>query len=232
MSEPTKAAGKWRWLGALITTLVCAFILAGAAAAVVVINRTEPTAQQLKSTRKSSALVTTTQVTRGSYAPILSVLGTVQPARDITLSPRLSGQVTSIAERFIPGGMVRENEVLLQIDPADYENALSIRKSELEQAQASLKIEEGRQSLAQKELKLLENTIDDTNRELVLRAPQLASIQAEVSAARAAVQRAQLELDRTKIFAPFDAQILTRSVNVGSQVSQGDNLARLVGTKE
>lgn len=216
----------------VLTTAFCAGILAAAGAAIVVINRTEPTAKQVKATRKSAALVETQVVRRNNYAPRLSVLGTVRPARDITLSPRVSGQILEVAESFVPGGIVREGSWLVKIDKADFENQYSIRVSELEQRLASLKIEEGRQSLAKKELKLLESTIDETNRELVLRGPQIASIRAEVSAAKAAVQRAKLDLDRTTIVAPFDAQILSQSCNVGSQVSPGNELARLVGVEE
>jgi multidrug efflux pump subunit AcrA (membrane-fusion protein) len=109
---------------------------------------------------------------------------------------------------------------------------LSIRESELAQAKASLEIEEARQSLAKKELTLLEGTIDDTNRALVLREPQFASTRAEVSAAEAAVERALLDLQRSRVSAPFDAQILSCSANVGSQVSPGDELARLAGIRE
>ncbi|TWT56169.1 efflux RND transporter periplasmic adaptor subunit [Allorhodopirellula solitaria] len=223
---------RWRWLGVLATIVVCVCIFSAAAAAIVVINRTQPTAKQVKATRKSSALVDTVIVRRDSYAPRLSVLGTVLPARDITLSPRVDGQVLEVSDSFLPGGMVRQGDLLMRIDPADFENQLSIRVSELEQAVASLQIEQGRQSLAEKELELLESTIDETNRELVLRGPQIASIRAEVNAAKAAVERAQLELDRATIVAPFDAQIISQSVNVGSQVSPGDELARMVGTKQ
>ena len=95
--------------------------------------------------------------------------------------------------------MVRKGDLLLRIDPADFENALSIRESELQQAQASLEIEEGRQSLAKEELALLKETIDETNRALVLREPQFASIQAQVSAAEAAVERAKLDLERSRV---------------------------------
>lgn len=224
--------GKWRWLSVLASTIVCVAILVGSAAAIVVINRTEPTAEQIKATRKSSALVDTVIVERGTFSPSIGVLGTVQAAKDIRLSPRVSGQVLETSEKFVPGGMVEQGDTLLRIDPADFQNAVSIRKSELEQAEASLKIEQGRQSLAKKELELLEDSIADTDRELVLRAPQIASIRAEVSAAKAAVERAQLDLNRSTIVAPFDAQIITQSVNVGSQVSPGDELARLVGTNE
>ncbi len=231
MSE-SQLPPKWRWLSIIGTSIACLAILSAAAAAIVVINRTEPTAKQINATRKSAALVETMTVERGTFSPTLRVLGTVQPAQEIVLSPRVSGQVVEVSPQFIPGGRVSKGDLLLRIDPADFENALSIQESELEQVEASLKIEEGRQSLAAKELKLLEGTIDDTNRELVLRAPQIASIRAEVNAAKAALERAKLDLARSSIFAPFDAQVISRSVNVGSQVSPSDELAQLVGIDE
>lgn len=232
MNDASKQRPIWRWLRIVSTAIVCLAILGASAAAIVVINRTEPTAQQIETTRKSAALVETVTVERGTFSPRLVVLGTVEPARDIVLSPRVSGQVISLSPRFVPGGMVQEGDLLLQIDPADFENALSISESELLQAEADLEIEQGRQTLAQKELELLEGTIEGANRALVLRKPQIASIEAQVKAAEAAVERAELDLQRTRVFAPFDAQILSRSVNVGSQVAPGDELAQLVGIEE
>ena len=220
------------WLRIAGNLIGCLAILAASAAAIVWINETEPTAEQITATRRSAALVETVTAEYGTHAPRLVVLGTVQPAQDIVLSPRVSGQVIELSPKLVPGGMVREGDLLLRIDPADFENAVSISNSELKQAEASLEIEQGRQSLAKKELALLEGTIDETNRALVLREPQIASIRAEVSAAKAAVERAELDLQRTRVFAPFDAQILSRSVNVGSQVSTGDELAQLIGIDE
>lgn len=229
MNDAGKLRPLRRWLSALGNVAACLVVLAASAAAIAVINRSEPTAEQINATRKSSALVETVTVRRGTYSPRLDVLGTVEPAQNIVLSPRVSGQVLEISPSFVPGGMVRKDDLLLRIDPADFENALWIRQSELKQTQASLEIEEGRQSLAKEELALLEETIEATNRALVLREPQFASIQAQVSAAQAAVERAKLDLERSRVVAPFDAQILSRSVNVGSQVSPGDELGQLVG---
>ncbi|MCG6158171.1 efflux RND transporter periplasmic adaptor subunit [Rubinisphaera margarita] len=220
------------WLRIVGSVFACACILGAAAGAIVVINNTEPTARQTKATRKSAALVETVVAERGTYSPTISVLGTVEPAQEIVLSPRVSGQVTSLSPKFVPGGMVNVGDPLMRIDPTDFRNALSIRKSELDQVEASLQIEEGRQLLAQQELELLQDTIKDLNRSLVLREPQIASIRAELAAAKAEMERAQIDLDRTDITAPFDAQILSRSVNVGSQVSPGDELAQLVGVDE
>jgi RND family efflux transporter MFP subunit len=53
----------------------------------------------------------------------------------------------------------------------------------------------------------------------------------EVNAAQTALDQAQLELRRTSIEAPFDAQIIRRDVNVGSQLSPSDTIGRLVGTE-
>ncbi len=229
--NPTKRSSR-RWIRALVSVIVCSCLLGASAAAIVVINRTEPTAQQVEATRKSAALVETVTVQRGTYHPRLVVLGSVEPAQRIVLSPRVSGQVIELSPRFVPGGMVREGDMLLRIDPADFINAVSVSESELQQAEASLEIEQGRQSLARKELALLEDTIDETNRALVLREPQIKSIRAEVSAAQASLERAKLDLERTSVSAPFDAQILSCSVNVGSQVAPGDELAQLVGIDE
>jgi RND family efflux transporter MFP subunit len=124
---------------------------------------------------------------------------------------------------------VQEGQVLLTIDPADFENALEQRKSALRQAEADLRVEMGRQNVARQDYELLDQTLDQENRELVLREPQLNSARARVESARAAVEQAELALQRTEVKAPFEAQVIERNVNVGSQVSPGERLAHLVG---
>lgn len=220
------------WLSVVLNTLTCLVVLAATAAGVWWINRTEPKAEQINHRRKSAALVETVTVERRNWSPQLVVLGTVQPAQDIVLSPRVSGQVLSLSPSFAPGGMIKKGELLLQIDPADFENTVSIRQSELEQVEASWRIEEGRQTLAKQDLELLGDSISDVSRALVLREPQAASIQSQLSAARASVARAKLDLERTTVIAPFDTQVLRRDVNVGSQVQPGDDLGQLVGIDE
>lgn len=232
MNEAPNQRPQLSWLRFLGNLMLCLLILGAAAAAIVWINKTEPTAQLGGATRKSAALVETITVKRGTYRPRLFVLGTVEPAREIILSPRVSGQVVELSASFVPGGIVREGNLLLRIDPADFENTVAMRESELKQAEASLEIERGRQLVAEKELALLEATIDDASRELVLREPQIESSRAKVASAKAAVQQAKLDLQRTRVEAPFDSHILRRNVNVGSQVAPGDELAQLVGIEE
>jgi len=159
-------------------------------------------------------------------------MGTVQPSRDVVLSPRVEGMIIEVFDSFKPGAFVREGEVLLEIDPADFANALRQRESDLKKAQAALTLEMGRRSAAEQGFELLERKLDEKDRGLVLREPQLETARAEVEAARAAVDQARLDLDRTKVRAPFDAHVLSREANAGSQVSPGDSLGRLVGVDE
>ncbi|MDZ7755913.1 efflux RND transporter periplasmic adaptor subunit [Rhodohalobacter sp.] len=203
-------------------------MLAGAAIILLIFN-TEPEAQRTGATKETAMLVNTVQVEKGNFTPTISAMGTVVPSQDITLSPRVSGEIIQLSENFTPGGYIEEGEMLMQIDPADYQNALQQRRSELEQAKTDLTIEMGRQNVARQDYELLDDSLENENKALVLREPQLNAARSDVQSAEAAVEQAKLNLERTTIRAPFDAYILSRNVNVGSQVTPSDNLARLVG---
>jgi RND family efflux transporter MFP subunit len=195
----------------------------------VLIFLTEPEAKRGGATKKTAMLVDITTAKRDTYTPNIVAMGTVKPSQDIVLSPRVSGEITNLSESFTPGFIVKKGDKLLQIDPLDYKNSLKLRQSELRQAVSELKIEMGRQNIAEKDYQLLNKTLTEEQEALILRKPQLNAARSKVEAARAAVDQAELNLNRTTIKAPFNAQILTRNVNVGSQVSPGQDLGKLVG---
>ena len=212
--------------------MICVGILAVAAVAVYFIFITEPTAQSEGATRKSAMLVDVVEVERGNFEPVIQTTGTVQPVEDVMLSPLVGGQVIRRSPSFVPGGFVKKGDVLLQIDPSDYRNILELRKSELQQRETDLDVEMGRQEVAEQDLQLIGgDSLSGQERSLVLRQPQLNAVKANIKAARAAVDQAELDLARTTIRAPFDAHILSQNVTVGSQVSPGDDLGRLVGSE-
>lgn len=215
------------------TILISIGILLISGGIVAAVFLTEPEAKISGATKETAMLVDVINVERGTYRPEFITTGTVRPSQDIFLSPRVSGEVIRISESFIPGGNVKKGDMLLQIDPTDYENTLELRKSDLSQALADLSIEEGRQDVALQDLQLIGDTsLARENRELVLRKPQLNAVKARVKAARAAVKQAEVNLQRTTIRAPFDAQVINRNVHVGSQVAPGDQLSRLIGMDE
>ncbi len=211
------------------TFLISMLILLVGGAVTLLIFMTEPKAVRGGATKETAMLVEVLEVERGAFRPTISAMGTVEPSQDIVLGPRVGGQVIKLSTAFVPGGFVKKGDTLLQIDPADYTNWLKQRKSHLRQMMADLNIEMGRQNVARKDYQLLDETLSKEQETLILRKPQLNAARSRVEAARAAVAQAQLELKRTTIKAPFDAHILSRNVNVGSQVSPGENLGRLVG---
>ncbi len=211
------------------TLLICFIILIVGGAATTLIFSTEPTAERSGATRQTAMLVDVTSVQEGNYHPTITSMGTVVPSQDIILSPQVDGEIIERSENFTPGGYVQKGDTLLQIDPADYRNALQQQQSQLQEALATMSIEMGRQSAAQEEYKLFGDTLSEENEALILREPQLNTVKSQVQSARAAVEQAKLDLARTTIKAPFDAHILNRNVNLGSQVAPGENLGRLVG---
>lgn len=229
--ERATAPPEPRAFGWKTTLLVCSAILLAGAGAIAAIFYTDPTATRGGATRETAMLVEVTEARAGTFRPVIAATGTVQPAREIVLRPRVEGRVIEHADELVPGGTVRAGEPLVRLDPADYRNALRQRKNELDQALADLRIEKGRQTLARKEYQLLNERLSGENRALVLREPQLEAAQSRVASARTAVEQAELQLQRTTIEAPFDAHVLTREIDVGSQVAAGDALASLVGTE-
>ena len=216
---------------------ICLAILIAGIAITTLIFSTEPEAKTEGASIETAMLVDVITVKGGSFEPTIAATGTVQPVEDITLSPLVSGQIIRRDPAFTPGGFVKKNQPLLQIDPSDYKNTLELRKSELLQSKTTLDTEMGRQQIAEQDLKLItndslfkDNPLSVEERQLVLRQPQLNAVKATIVGAKASVDQAQLNLERTTIRAPFDAHILSQNVTTGSQVGPGDDLGRLVGT--
>ena len=218
---------------------ICLGILGAGILITVLIFNTEPEAKREGASVETAMLVDVLPVEKGTFEPVIVATGTVQPVEDVNLSPLVSGQVIRRDPSFTPGGFVKKNQVLLQIDPSDYRNTLELRRGEYMQSQTTLDTEMGRQQIAEQDLELIagdslfgDNPLSEEERQLVLRKPQLNAVKANIGAAKASVDQARLNLERTTIRAPFDAHILSQNVTKGSLVSQGDILGRIVGINE
>lgn len=227
--NPGDSPSGGRALSLKATLAICALLALAAAGALWLIFNTEPEVQRETAVRETAMLVEVTGAEAGSFHPVIEAMGVVMPAREVTLRSRVGGEVVELSPAFVPGGRVAKGETLVRLDDADYRNALQQRESDLQQAIAELEIEHGRQEIAERDYRQLQKDLEPDNRALVLREPQLRSAEARVQAARAAVEQARLDLQRTVIKVPFDAQVLDREVNLGSQLSPGGPLARLVG---
>lgn len=164
----------------------------------------------------------------------ISGFGSVRAARELDVRPEVSGRIVSLHPDLQVGGRILEGEVLLQIDPRDYEIALDAAKAQLARAEFELQLEKGNQRVAEKEWELLKDSVeaDKLSEELALRKPQLREKEASFEAAKSQVKRAQLDLDRTSIIAPFPLVVLSEDVEVGLFVNSMTSLLRVAATDE
>ncbi len=160
-----------------------------------------------------------------SYEVEVATRGTVSPRTQSTLVPEISGRVIEIAASFRNGGFFEQDDALLTIDPRDYKIALIVARSELAQARLRLREEEAQAEQARKDWDKLGGGTEPTA--LVLRKPQLISTRAAVAAAQARLRQAEIDLERTRIRAPYAGRVLEKSVDVGQYVSQGTILATI-----
>ncbi|MGE3634395.1 MAG: efflux RND transporter periplasmic adaptor subunit [Sandaracinaceae bacterium] len=176
--------------------------------------------------------VVTQSLTPGRQDVVVRAQGQVVPARQVALSPEVTGRVLAMSPNLIPGGRVTADEDLLRIDGRDYRDALEQQRAQVESSQLSLTQEQSRQVIAQREWALLGSTAGstDSGRELALREPHTRAAAASVRAAEAGARRAQSNLSRTTLRAPFDAFVQAENVEVGQLVGPGSSVATLVGT--
>lgn len=143
----------------------------------------------------------------------VSANGGIAPIRQVQVGSQISGTITEMKVDF--NSIVKEGDVLARIDPATYERALARAKADLANATAGQAMAEFNSKRA-KELfaaKLISETENQQADVALLQA------QAGVKTREAAVESAQVDLDRTTIFAPISGVVVTRNVDAGQTVA-------------
>tara|TARA_B100001123_G_scaffold285880_2_gene318671 strand:+ start:8205 stop:9644 length:1440 start_codon:yes stop_codon:yes gene_type:complete len=159
------------------------------------------------------------------YQVELETQGTVRARTESTLIPEVRGRILEIGRNFRDGSFFEEDEVLLRIDPRDYQTELVVADANLSQMRLALAEEEARSDQALEDWERL--NLDEEPSELVLRMPQLKRAKANVASAEARLETAKRNLEKTEIRAPYVGRILTKNVDVGQYVSPGNQLARI-----
>lgn len=217
---------KNRWIATAVGVGLLLLGLGGARAWV----KTKPQAQRSRKMSSMIPVVETAPWSVGSCSLKVEGLGTVVADQLVALKPEVSGRVVAVRKGLVEGCRVRRGELLVELDPADYRLACAQAKAALLAAQSRLRIEEGNQAVARHEMALMPNLVDESYRDLMARAPQLASSRAEVNSAQAALGLAELNLERTKIRAPFDGVVVRTDADVGDSAQPATELLRLAAT--
>lgn len=142
----------------------------------------------------------------------VSSQGTVRPRTETTLSAEVSGTITSISPKFVAGGVFARSEVLMRIDPTNYDVAVDQARALVKQRQIEF---DGATKL----------------REQGYRAEsELASAAAALATAKADLVRAQRNLERTYIRVPYAGMVRSKDSDLGQFVNPGTRLGVVFAT--
>ena len=154
----------------------------------------------------------------------LAALGTVQPVVTATVRPQLSGVLFKLF--FKDGQMVRQGQVLAQIDPRPYQLALSQSEANLARDQAQLR---GAQVDLARYVKLLkEDSI--ASQQVDTQRATVNQLTGTVAADRAAIGTAKLNLNYTSIKSPVTGRAGIRQVDIGNYLTPSDTNGIVVVT--
>jgi RND family efflux transporter MFP subunit len=154
--------------------------------------------------------------------------GEVVPRVAVDLIPQVAGQVVKMHRSLVAGGFFKAGEVLVVIDPRDYDLAVERAQAAVARAKVTLEREQAEAEVAREEWDGLHPGEEPTG--LVIREPQIRQAEAEYAASVADLNVAKLHLERTRLSLPFDGVIVSESVDIGQFVGNGSRLATVYGT--
>lgn len=156
--------------------------------------------------------------------------GEVRAKTNIAIVTQVTGKVTQVSDKFIEGGQFAANEIILQIDDADYRVALKSAEAAVAEAQVQLDIELASAETSKKEWRdLVGESLEKAN-PLRLNQPQVQRARARLDAARAQLAQAELDFERTRVRAPFAGRVLSKAAELGQFVSRGNSIGRMFST--
>jgi multidrug efflux system membrane fusion protein len=160
--------------------------------------------------------VTVQTVQRSDFPVYLDGLGTVQPYDTVTVRSRVDGQVVKVA--FRQGQMVKQGDLLVQIDPRPYQAALEQAQAKKAQDEANLanaKLDLARyQTLAERDA--------GSRQQLDTQQAMVNQLIAQIKGDQATIDNAQTQLDYTSIKSPLTGMTGFRLVDPGNIVHAAD----------
>jgi RND family efflux transporter MFP subunit len=167
------------------------------------------------------------EVVKQSLRIPVQAQGTVSPLQETAILSEVNGRIIEVSPSFTVGGFVSKDDILLRIDPRDYETNLLRAEASVKSAESNLAQEKGRALVAEREWQKLpkDSQRSQAAKDLYLRKPQLDQAQSQMLAAQADLNTARDNLERSIIRAPYDALIKAKHSELGQFVAAGSPLA-------
>ena len=197
-------------------------VLVGGLALAVLIAATGPRTQPISSASQSVAVYTMPAL-KETVRMRVAAHGEVLPQAEINLVAEVAGRVVAVSPALVSGGFFDAGEVLVEIERIDYEVALEQARAHLVSVRSEL-FNAGTEYLRLSELaereSVSESTLDGARNRLTI-------AHASLKEAEVRVVRAERDLERTQLTAPFDGRVRTERVDAGQFVKRGEAVATL-----
>lgn len=187
----------------------------------------------------TGALANVYRTHREDLAVTIYGTGTVTPRYQVNMSPQISGRVEWVSPNLVDGGSFQQGQPLLRIETKDYELAVQQAKAVLAQAEYGISLARANADIAKQEWELVTvnqekllgsgTHLSQQPDPLVLKQPQLLQAEAGLKAAKAALKMAELNLERTTLYAPFNCRIRNYNAAVGQIIGPNSIAANLYG---
>jgi len=245
--------GAWMLVKRWRRILIPVGILMASVAGCSILTATAPEVQR-EAKPERTWTVDAVAAARADHQPRITLLGTVAAGRSVDLRALVAGTVDEVSPVLNDGGVVREGELLMTVEPLDYELALAEIRASLNEAAARLDEYRATVGAEGQQLELRRRELA-RNQELFkkgavaaprLEQTQIAATQAEqsfnaaearvrqqqavVERLTAALKKAEVDLQRTRLVAPFDAFVGGVGVEKGMRISPADRVAVLSGS--
>lgn len=171
------------------------------------------------------------EVQRGDIQDLVTATGTVQPLEYVDVGAQVSGQLKKL--HIEVGSVVKEGDLLAEIDPTVFRATVDARRAGLRNQQATMKERESALALAnlqytrQKNLMAADATTAETLQiaEATLRAAkaQIDALQAQIEQTQSTLRADEANLNYAKIYAPMTGTVVSLTARQGQTLNANQN---------
>ncbi len=154
---------------------------------------------------------------KSDFEVVVETNGVVTPHNRVVLSSEVTGTIRSTEIAFEVGSFFKTGDLLLEIDDRDYQTTLNIAREQHKLAQATLKLAKS----AYDRIGQLARQSSASTTEVDVVYASLVQAESQVEITASAINQAERDLERTKIYAPFDGRVAMKLIGVGQLVSPG-----------
>lgn len=154
-----------RWGRLLLRTLIPFVVLAGAIGAFLALAKTRPELSPQPVSEKAWPVMVA-DIAISDHQPELKLYGQTVAGRRVDLRALVTGEVVETGSDFREGGIIEKGDLVLRIDPFEYETRLAEARANLREAQAKLEETQARIALETRQIEAAGDQLKLSRRDL------------------------------------------------------------------